>query len=123
MIVEWHELGALFAGKANLEKVAGTEVLDGNNVSNGGQIYAECYFWVYDQDGNWYVMIEIEQEGSGDDYFTFYTGSGYSAPEPGTELTVHSVCNVTSNWISFENLVNRELRCDSGTVLAAVTAL
>ena len=73
-------------------------------LGNGGQIYAESYYWVKDSDGNWYVMIEIEQEGTNDDYFTFYTGSGYSAPEPGTELTVHSVCNVTSNWISFDNL-------------------
>ena len=46
----------------------------GNEIGNGGQIYAESYYWVQDQNGNWYVLIEIEQEGTGDDYFTFYTG-------------------------------------------------
>lgn len=40
--------------------------------------------------GNWYILIEIEQEGSGDDYFTFNTGGGYSLPLAGTELMVMS---------------------------------
>ena len=74
---------------------------DGTELGNGGQIYAESYLWVYDQYGNWYIMIEIEQEGTGDDYFTFYNGYGYSTPDEGLTLTVHSVCNVTCDWIDF----------------------
>ena len=69
----------------------------GEELGNGGQIYGESYHWVSDQNGNWYVLIEIEQEGTGDDYFTFYTGHGYSIPPEGTQLTVHSQCNI-SDW-------------------------
>lgn len=77
---------------------------DGNELGNGGQIYAEKYWWVCDTAGNWYVMIEIEQEGSNDDYFAFYNGYGYSTPEPGTELTVYSSCNVKGNWVDYNCL-------------------
>ncbi|WP_187429698.1 hypothetical protein ROLI_029430 [Roseobacter fucihabitans] len=77
---------------------------NGDELGNGGQIYAESYHWVHDQNGNWYVMIEIEQEGDGADYFTFFTGSGYGTPPAGTQLTVHSTCNVTSNWIDYKCL-------------------
>lgn len=76
----------------------------GAEAGNGGQIYAEVYHWVYDQHGNWYVMVEIEQEGSHEDYFTFYTGQGYSVPPEGAHLTVHSASNVTSDWIKFDDL-------------------
>ncbi|WP_211097179.1 SdrD B-like domain-containing protein, partial [Aliishimia ponticola] len=82
--------------KASIEGANGTEL------GNGGQIYAESYFWVQDSAGNWYMLIEIEQEGSGDDYFTFH--SGYGIPPEGTELTVVSQCNVTSDWIDFKCL-------------------
>ena len=71
-------------------------------LGNGGQIYAEVYHWVHDQDGNWYLMIEIEQEGSGEDYFTFH--SAYGVPPAGAELTVYSTCNVTSDWIDYDCL-------------------
>ncbi|MEM1159491.1 MAG: SdrD B-like domain-containing protein [Pseudomonadota bacterium] len=81
-----------------------TDAESGNELGNGGQIYAEVYHWVYDQDGNWYVMIEIEQEGTGDDYFTFYNGYGYETPAEGTELTVHSSCNVKGSWVDFKCL-------------------
>lgn len=77
---------------------------DGASAGNGGQIYAEVYYWVHDQHGNWYVMIEIEQEGTHDDFFTFYTGHGYEMPPAGAELTVKSACNVTSDWIKFDDL-------------------
>ena len=79
-------------------------MLNGSEAGNGGQIYAEQYHWVYDQHGNWYILIEIEQEGSSDDYYSFYNGSGYSTPAEGTELTVHSSCNVTSDWIDYKCL-------------------
>ena len=77
---------------------------DGNELGNGGQVYAEKYWWVKDDGGNWYIMVEIEQEGSGDDYFTFYTGGGYEVPEPGTHLTVHSSCNVKGDWLDYKCL-------------------
>jgi len=53
---------------------------NGTEVGNGGQIFAENYLWVNDAAGNWYVMIEVEQEGSGADFYTFYTGHGYTMP-------------------------------------------
>lgn len=81
-----------------------TILQDGVDIGNGGQIYAEKYYWVKDQDGNWYVMVEIEQEGTNDDYFTFYTGGDYDLPPAGAQLTVHSQCNVTSNWVKYNKL-------------------
>ena len=79
---------------------------DNGEVGNGGQIYAEKYFWVSDQNGNWYVMIEIEQEGSGEDYYTFYTGGGYTVPAEGAVLTVGNSCNVGQNntWLDMKCL-------------------
>ena len=59
---------------------------DGNELGNGGQIYGESFWWVKDQHGNWYVLVEIEQEGTNDDYFTFYTGNGYGVPPAGVRL-------------------------------------
>ena len=77
---------------------------DNGEVGNGGQIYAESYFWVYDEHGNWYVLVEIEQEGSNENYYTFYEGHGYSVPAAGTHLTVHSECNVTSDFLDYKCL-------------------
>lgn len=75
---------------------AAIEDASGTDIGNGGQIYAESYLRVKDAAGNSYILIEIEQEGSNSDYFTFYTGQGYTVPPAGTELTVHSYCNVGS---------------------------
>lgn len=93
---------------------------DGNELGNGGQIYAEKYFWVCDDAGNWYVMIEIEQEGSNDDFFTFYTGHGYTVPEEGTELTVYSSRNVKGDWIDFKDLDAGEKGPDTGSISGRV---
>jgi len=49
-------------------------------------------------------MIEVEQEGTNDDYFTFFNGFGYETPPEGAELTVYSQGNVTSNWVDFKCL-------------------
>ena len=65
---------------------------DGAEIGNGGQIYAEVYHWVYDQSGNWYLLIEIEQEGTSGDYFTFH--EAYGIPPAGAKLTVDSSCNI-----------------------------
>ena len=93
---------------------------NGQELGNGGQIYAEKYFWVCDDAGNWYVMIEIEQEGSNDDYFTFYTGHGYTVPEEGVELTVYSSCNVRGSWIDFNCLDAGEKGPELGSISGTV---
>ncbi len=69
--------------------------------SSGNQIYAECYHWVKDQDGNWYIMIEIEVEGESGDYFTFYG----DVPPEGSVLTVKCAGNVSCNWVSYDCLM------------------
>ncbi|MEO1613700.1 MAG: hypothetical protein AAFU55_15290, partial [Pseudomonadota bacterium] len=38
-------------------QTAGISV-DGQEAGNGGQIYAECYYWLRDAGGNWYLLIE-----------------------------------------------------------------
>ncbi len=90
------------------------------DVGNGGQIYAEQYFWVKDQAGNWYVMIEVEQEGTNDDYFTFYTGGDYGVPPAGVELTVYSKCNVTSNWLDYDKLGSGDCPPPTGSISGTV---
>ncbi|MEO0861263.1 MAG: SdrD B-like domain-containing protein [Pseudomonadota bacterium] len=92
---------------------------DQGELGNGGQIYAEKYFWACDTDGNWYVLIEIEQEGTNDDYFTFYNGHGFSTPEPGTELTLYGACNVRGNWVDYKCLDAGDKEA-SGTITGTV---
>lgn len=67
---------------------------DGEEIGNGGQIYAEQYMWLRDNLGNYYVMVEIEQEGTNEDYFTFY--EPYGIPAAGTTLTVVGSGNITT---------------------------
>ena len=93
---------------------------NGNELGNGGQIYAEQYFWVSDQNGNWYVMVEIEQEGGSGDYFAFYNSGGYTTPDEGAVLTVHSTCNVTCDWIQYCTLDGGEMPADLGSISGAV---
>lgn len=76
--------------------------VDGVEVGNGGQVYVEQYWWLKGSDGCWYVLVEMEQEGTNEDYFTFYTGNGYSMPPAGVELTVKGACN--SSGLSYDNL-------------------
>ncbi len=75
---------------------------NGQEVGNGGQIYAEGYMWLCDQDGAWYLMIEIEQEGGGDDYFAFH--EGYGIPPAGAELTVSCGGNINCWEPRFDDL-------------------
>ena len=79
-------------------------IVDGEEAGNGGQIYGEQYFWVWGHEsGQWYLMIEIEQEGTGDDYFTFY--NAYGVPQEGETLTVECGGNIlklhlqVANWL------------------------
>ena len=69
--------------------------VDGKEIGNGGQVYAEVYHVLKDNAGNKYILIEIEQEGSNSDFFTFYTGNGYTIPAAGTQLKVVSTCNLS----------------------------
>jgi len=68
-------------------------IQDGVEIGNGNQIYAEKYFWAKGDDGNWYLLIEIEQEGTNDDYFTFH--NYYGTPPEGTELTLVCAGNIS----------------------------
>lgn len=70
-----------------------TITVDGEEVGNGGQIYGEQYFWVWGSSGNWYMLLEIEQEGTNDDYFAFY--NAYGMPEEGETLTVSCGGNIS----------------------------
>lgn len=68
--------------------------VDGEEAGNGGKIYGEKYFWVLGSSDQWYMMIEIEQEGISGDYFTFY--NAYGVPVEGEELTVSCSGNISS---------------------------
>lgn len=81
---------------------------NGQDVGNGGQIYAEGYMWLSDQAGNWYLMIEIEQEGGGDDYFAFH--ECYGVPPAGAELTVHCGGNISCWEPRFDDLTAGEVK-------------
>ena len=96
---------------------ASIEGADGE-LGNGGQIYAEQYFWVQDQYGNYFLLIEIEQEGGSGDYFTFH--QAYGMPSAGAELTVKSACNVTSNWIDYKCLDGGDKPPATGTISGTV---
>lgn len=92
----------------------------GTEAGNGGQIYAESYYWVSDQNGNWYVMIEIEQEGTNDDYFTFYTGGHYQMPPAGAHLTVRSQCDISGDWLKYEDLGSGDCAPPTGSISGTV---
>lgn len=102
------------------QQAAITDAATGAEIGNGGQIYAEKYFWVSDDAGNWYVMLQIEQEGTGEEYFTFFNGYGYETPAEGTELTVYSSCNVTSDWVDYKCLDAGEKGPDAGSISGRV---
>ncbi|MEO1492827.1 MAG: Ig-like domain-containing protein [Pseudomonadota bacterium] len=78
--------------------------VDGALVHEGERVYAEEVYSLYDEHGNCYWLVEIEVVGSangdGDDFYAFIG----SVPPAGTELTVASRHNVTSNWIEFRDL-------------------
>lgn len=75
---------------------------EGDDVGNGGQIYAEKAFWVCDQDGNWFRLIEIEQEGSSGQFYSF--DAKYGIPADGAELSVYSACEVGARGLSYSRL-------------------
>ena len=74
--------------------------IEGENgeMGNGGQIYAERIFTLKGDNGKTYYLVEIEQEGSDDDYFSFCG----DVPPAGVKLTVKSVCNTYG--VSYDKL-------------------
>ncbi|MEL6479627.1 MAG: hypothetical protein AAFR17_20050, partial [Pseudomonadota bacterium] len=81
-----------------------TDAESGEELGNGHQIYAEKVWYLVDEDGTEYTMVEIEQEGSNDDFFTFYNGGPdfQPTPEPGTVLTIVGSANVKTNYLDFK---------------------
>lgn len=90
-----------------LDRFGQTAEIDGGG--SGSRIYAEKYYFVRDKDGNWYILVEIEQEGSSDDYFTFYG----DVPPPETEVEVRA-CIDAPFGVPYENLGAGEVD-DPGT--------
>ncbi|WP_299744506.1 fasciclin domain-containing protein [uncultured Tateyamaria sp.] len=70
----------------------------GEDIGNGGRLYAERVFHLQDTDGNQYALVELEQEHNGTDFFT-YRGP---VPPAGTELTVVGGVNV--GHVRYEDL-------------------
>ena len=77
-----------------------TATIEGANgeMGNGGQVYAERMFTLKGSDGKTYYLVEIEQEGSSDDYFAFCG----DVPPAGVELKAVSVCNTYG--VSYDKL-------------------
>ncbi len=69
----------------------------GADEGNDGQIYAERAYEVFDQDGNRFILVEIEQEHGDEDYFTFVN----HVPEPGVELTVGHDFNIFGRGVEY----------------------
>lgn len=65
-------------------------MVDGKEVGNGGQIYAETKWTLRGSDGKCYTLIEIEQECADGDFFTFEG----AVPPAGVKLTVVSGCDI-----------------------------
>lgn len=103
------------------QQAAITDAETGEEIGNGGQIYAEKYWVLHGSDGQTYYLIEIEQErgdapGAGDDYFTFYG----NVPPAGTDLTVSHGGNVTGNWVDFKCLDAGEKGPVTGSISGTV---
>ena len=97
-----------------------TITIDGEEAGNGGQIYGEKYFWVWGADsGQWFLMIEIEQEGTNDDYFTFY--NAYGVPEDGETLIVSCGGNISCWQPNMNNLEGPPMAAPPVAVLDAIT--
>ncbi|ETX14033.1 hypothetical protein OCH239_05180 [Roseivivax halodurans JCM 10272] len=72
--------------------------VDGERV--GGQLYAESYHVLKGADGKIYYLIEIEIEGTHDDYFSFYG----DVPPAGLKLTLVQTCAVNGDWVDYKCL-------------------
>ncbi len=77
-----------------------TNVFDGEDIGNGGRLYAERIWHVFGDDNKVYVLAELEQPGVLPDSFT-YVGA---VPPAGTALTVGASENVIAPGLSYANL-------------------
>lgn len=77
-----------------------TAVIESANceVGNGGQIYAETIHKLWGSDCKVYQLVEIEQEGTNDSYFTFKG----AVPPAGVSLTVYGSCN--TRGVNYDDL-------------------
>ena len=55
------------------------------------------------------------------EFFTFFNGYGYETPAEGTNLTVYSSCNVTSNWVDYKCLDAGEKEPEPGWIKGRLT--
>ena len=78
---------------------------DGEEVGNGGRLYAERAWYVHGDDGETYVLVELEQPGHLPDTFTFFG----NVPPSGTQLTVGHAVNVFGKGLSYDDLGAGEL--------------
>ncbi|CUH81955.1 Poly(beta-D-mannuronate) C5 epimerase 1 [Tritonibacter multivorans] len=77
-----------------------TRVADGGSVGINGRIYAENVWTVTGDNGQSYLLVEVEQPGLLPDSFTFLG----DVPPAGTELTVGHRANVTGKGLSYDQL-------------------
>lgn len=73
---------------------------DGEEIGNGGTLYAERVWHVYDDQGVQYVLVELEQPGHLPDNFTFLG----TVPPAGAALTVGGSANVFGKGLKYEEL-------------------
>ncbi len=64
--------------------------IGGAEAGNGGQLYGERIWTLHGSDGHTYKLVELEQENSGTDYFTFFG----KRPDEGVTLTVDYQSNI-----------------------------
>ena len=77
---------------------------EGEEIGNGGRLYAEQVWQLYGDDGNTYRLVELEQPGRLPDNFTFLG----PVPPAGVTLTVGGNANVFRG-VAYEDLSAGEL--------------
>ena len=78
---------------------------DGEEIGNGGKLYAEQVWHLTGDDGKTYRLVELEQPGHLPDNFTFLG----AVPPAGTVLTVGGNANVTGKGLEFAKLSSGDL--------------
>ncbi|MEM8690337.1 MAG: fasciclin domain-containing protein [Pseudomonadota bacterium] len=78
---------------------------DGQEIGNGGTLYAERVWHLYGDDGETYTIVELEQPGRLPDNFTFLG----AVPPPGLTLTVGGAANVRGKGLDYAKLSAGEI--------------
>jgi|GEM_PF-2769359 len=73
-------------------------------LGNGNQLNVAQIHWLKDDAGTWYGLVEMQQEGSGETYYTFLSDFGYGIPAAGTNLQNMGTDNVYGEWVSYDAL-------------------